>query len=71
VFEDGSVIREKTRVDDDGNETVARTVLADRVKDLRFARSGGLVRVRIVVDVEYGGGETREHVLETRVWLRN
>ena len=71
AFVDGMVLREKTRYDEDGKPEVVRTILATRIKDVRFARSGGLVRIRASVDVNLGGGRTREHVLETRVWLRN
>ena len=71
LFEDNTVLREKTRYDEDGKATVVRTVLATRVKELRFARSGGLVRIRASVDIASGGGRSREYVLETRVWLRN
>ena len=71
VFENGTIVREKTKYDKEGKASVVRTVLATNVKDLRFARSGGLVRIRASVDIASAGGNKREHVLETRVWLRN
>ncbi|MHC4955686.1 MAG: PulJ/GspJ family protein [Planctomycetota bacterium] len=71
AFDSGMIVREKTRYDESGKPEILRTVLATGIKDVRFARSGGLVRIRAAVDVKDGSGHVREHVLETRVWLRN
>jgi prepilin-type N-terminal cleavage/methylation domain-containing protein len=70
LFQSGAVFKEVTSYGS-GAPVVQRTRLADGIKSLTFSRSGGLVRVRAVVDVPIGGGDTRESVLETRVWLRN
>ena len=70
LFQDGVVFKEVTSYTA-GAPVVRRIRLADGVKNLTFSRIGGLVRVRAVVDVPIGGGDTRESVIETRVWLRN
>ena len=70
-IEDGTVFREKTRFNDAGVAHVVRTPLATRVKELTFARSGGLIRIRATVQIVRAGGRARDEVLETRVWLRN
>lgn len=70
-LENGTVFREVTTYPG-GTATVKRARLADNVKNLTFSRAGGLVRVRAVVDVRTArGGDAKDSILETRVWLRN
>ncbi|MHC4940870.1 MAG: prepilin-type N-terminal cleavage/methylation domain-containing protein [Planctomycetota bacterium] len=66
----GTLYRERIRIVEDEPQVV-RAVLATRVKELQFARDAGVVTVRVTVSVELGGGRLKDHVLETRVWLRN
>jgi hypothetical protein len=69
-LENGTVYRERTRFVDD-EPTAVRAVLVTRVQELRFSRKGGLVVIRARTRAALGGGKSRDHVLETRVWLRN
>ena len=67
----GSLIRERTRYDDEGVATRQWTTLADRIRSISFSRTGGVIKVRGEVDIVLGGGKIETTSLETRVWLRN
>lgn len=68
---DGDIVREQLRYDLDGNPTLMRAILAANVSGLTFSRTGGVIRVRVSVDIPLGGGRIQNRVLESRVWLRN
>jgi len=69
-LENGTLFRERTR-DVEGVPTPVRAVLATRIRSLEFEREGGLVVIRAGVRVTLAGGRFQDHLLETRVWLRN
>ena len=68
--ENGTLYRETTRYEE-GKPQARRAILATRIHALEFEREGGLVVVRATVRVNLAGGRSKDHVLETRVWLRN